>query len=174
MYASLGHNHDSQYAALSHNHDDRYYQKAEVDTLVAQSGTAPDLSNYYTQTETDALLLNKAAANHNHNHLYVTPAALTASIQDRVDYNSLGMILNGYEQTDSNLLRFASLDMNILAINRFSGGSTVETLVPTYDIYSAGITGITSQLAAMEARLASVETLAQQTAVSFALHSQHG
>ena len=84
------------------------------------------------------------------------------------------MILNGYEQTDSNLLRFASLDMNILAVNHYSGGSTIETLVPTYDIHISTVATLNSLIAALDQRLTSVETLAQQTAVSFALHSQHG
>ena len=44
---------DSLYASLGHHHDDRYYKKSEVDSLVANAGTAPDLSAYYTKLETD-------------------------------------------------------------------------------------------------------------------------
>ena len=65
--------------------------------------------------------------------------------------------------------------MDILTVrHKDTGGQNVDTMVPTYDIYSASLAGFTTQIAALEARLASVETLATQTAVSLALHSQHG
>ena len=105
-----------------------YYTKQEVDTLV---GTAPDLSDYYTRAETDGLLLDKAAANHNHNHLYVTPSTLTTQLSDKVDYNSLGLLLNGYEQIDSSILRYVSGDSDWHTLRYYSGGSNVDFKVPT-------------------------------------------
>ena len=98
---------------------------------MANAGTTVDLSDYYTRSETDSLLLGKAAANHNHNHLYVTPATLTAQIADRVDYNSLGLVLNGYEQIDSNIIRWVSSDANYHTLRRYSGGQNVDFEVPT-------------------------------------------
>ena len=101
----------SLYASLSHNHDERYYQKSEtysqteVDALVA-AGTAPDLSNYYDKQAIDLLLLTKAPASHSHD--FVTGSTLNTLLADKVDYNSLGLILNGYEQIDSNIIRWVS------------------------------------------------------------------
>ena len=105
-----------------------YYTKQEVDNLV---GTAPDLSDYYTRAETDTLLHGKAAANHNHNHLYVTPATLTQQIADRVDYNSLGLILNGFEAIDSKIVRHVSSDADWHTLRYYSGGANVDFKVPT-------------------------------------------
>ena len=38
--AASGHNHDSAYAALSHNHDGRYYTESEVDTKLAEKAAS--------------------------------------------------------------------------------------------------------------------------------------
>ena len=100
-----------------------------VANAVTDAGT--DLSAYYTKSETDGLLLGKAAANHNHNHLYVTPATLTTQLADKVDYNSLGLLLNGYEQIDSNIIRWVSSDANYHTLRRYSGGQNVDFEVPT-------------------------------------------
>jgi len=64
LYAALSHNHDGVYAEVDHDHDDQYYTETETDALLTGKADAVHTHDdqYYTETETDALLTGKADA----------------------------------------------------------------------------------------------------------------
>ena len=108
-----------------------HYTKNEIDSLLSNT---PTLTNYYTKIETDTLLANQAPANHQHSH-YVTSSNLNTiisnSLADRVDYNSLGLVLQGYEQIDSKILRHVSSDANYHTLRYYANNANVDIQVPT-------------------------------------------
>ena len=167
----------SLYAALSHAHDDRYYQKAQVDSIVANAGTG-DLSAYYTRAETDGLLLAKAAAIHQHTQ-YVTDAALGTLLAEKVDYQSMSAYVNGgFEQIDSNILRFHSISQDIysediLKFKYYANNADQYIDLPSMAYVNTTllslqgtINGMQTTIDALQTQLTSVQTLASQTAVS--------
>jgi hypothetical protein len=124
-YAALGHNHDSSYAALAHNHNTLYYPRVDVDNLIGQRATQVFVNN---------ALAGKADVAHQHSN-YVDSAALATALLPLVDYNSLGMVLNGYEQQDPNLLRFVQFDgLGHMQVRHYANGANVDTWLPTKSI----------------------------------------
>ena len=148
FYAGLNHNHDTQYAALGHHHDDRYYTKTQTDAQNA---------NQYTTGEVDGLLAGRAVANHNHDSRYVTQASLSGQIASLVDVGGLANVLDDYDVVDHILLRHVSTDMLIFTVrHKDIHGQTVDTMVPTYDIYSASLANLNYSITALDQRLTSV------------------
>ena len=124
-YAPLSHHHDSNYAPLSHNHNNLYYPRVDVDNLIGQRAT---------QIYVDNALAGKAPVAHQHNN-YVDSAALTTALLPLVTYTSLGQVLNGYEQIDSNILRFVQFDaLGHMQVRFFQNGANVDTWIPTKSI----------------------------------------
>jgi hypothetical protein len=105
------------------------YTKSEIDALGHVTDAALAQS-HYTRAETDGLLLTKAPASHTHSQ-YVTDAALGVLLSDKVDWNSLGLTLNGYEQVDANLVRFVSATNDYVTLSYYSGGQTVTMELAT-------------------------------------------
>ena len=140
LYAALNHNHDDRYAFLNHNHDDRYYLKnetytqAEVQNLISTTTNNVDLSNYYDKAEVDSLLLAKAPASHDHSNSYVTASTLNSLLADKVDYNSLSLTLQGFESTDSNIIRFVSQTQDWITLRYYSQGQNVDFDIPTRSV----------------------------------------
>jgi hypothetical protein len=139
LYATVGHNHDTSYATLAHNHDSDYAALAHHH----DSDYAPLVHHH-----------NYAAANHSHSQ-YVTSTSLATQIAGFVDYNSLGLLLNGYEQTDAAIVRHVSSTADWHTLRYYSNGQNQDFDVPT------------------RAHFLSVKTLATQTAASYSLHSAH-
>jgi hypothetical protein len=162
LYAALGHDHSTQYAALSHHHDDRFYQKAEVDTMVANAGTG-DLSNYYDAGQVDTLLLGKAPAIHQHTQ-YVTDTALNTLLAQKVDYNSMSAYVSGgFEQIDSNILRFHSISQDIysediLKILFYADGSDQIIDLPSMAYVSTTLLGLLGTLNGMQTTIGQLES----------------
>lgn len=124
-YAPLSHHHDSNYAPLSHHHDSSYYPRVDVDNLIGQRAS---------QVFVDNALAGKANLAHQHNN-YVDSGALATALLPLVDFNSLGMVLNGYEQQDSNLLRFVQFDgLGHIQVRHYANGANVDTWLPTKSI----------------------------------------
>ena len=48
VYSPVGHNHDGVYSAVGHNHDSRYYTKTETDGQLLQKADAADVSDIVT------------------------------------------------------------------------------------------------------------------------------
>ena len=100
-----GHTH-SEYAATSHNHDDRYYTESEVDNALAQKAAA-------SHTHTPASI-GAAAASHNHNGTYYTETevdallaqkASTSALNSKVDaVSGKGLSTNDFTTTDKTKL----------------------------------------------------------------------
>jgi hypothetical protein len=123
-YAPLSHHHDSDYAPLSHNHNTLYYERVHVDNLIGQRAS---------QVFVDNAIAGRAPMIHQHN--YVEPAALATALLPLVTYTSLGQVLNGYEQIDSNILRFVQFDgLGHMQIRFFQNGANVDTWIPTKSI----------------------------------------
>jgi len=125
--AALLHHHDSSYAPLSHNHDTLYYSRVEVDIMVGQRAA---------QTFVDAAIAGRAPINHNHDSSYVSPSSLATALLPYVDYTSLGMVLNGYEQTSNSILRFVQFDGlgHMQVRHQDSSGANVNSWLPMKSI----------------------------------------
>jgi hypothetical protein len=48
-----------------------------------------------------------------------------------VDYNSLGMVLNGYEIVDNSIMRIVSSTSNCVTLQYYSGGNAVQVELAT-------------------------------------------
>ena len=96
-----------------------------MQNLISTTTNNVDLSNYYDKAEVDSLLLQKAPAGHDHSNDYVTASTLNSLLADKVDYNSLGLTLQGYETVDSNIVRFVSQTQDWITLRYYSQGQNV-------------------------------------------------
>ena len=128
-YSLLSHHHDTAYSAIGHNHD-----------LVYAA-----INHAHNYAAHDHAHNNYAAINHNHdsvyaaaNHVhpyapathshseYVSATNLGLLLDEKVDYNSLGMILNsGYEQIDANIARVVSVTTDQVVIKYYANNEEV-------------------------------------------------
>ena len=120
--------------------------------MVANAGTAPDLSNYYDAGAVDTLLLGRAPASHEHTQ-YVTDAALGTLLAQKVDYQSMSAYVSGgFEQIDSNIIRHVSTTSEYHTLRYYSGGQNVDFELPT------------------RAHFDTIKTMCLQNAVNIATH----
>ncbi|MBM4388111.1 MAG: hypothetical protein FJ088_10265, partial [Deltaproteobacteria bacterium] len=107
-YAPFTHDHNSLYyqkgemdtllagkAAVVHNHDESYYSKSAVDGFLTGKSDTGHIHDdiYFTETEVGALLSGKSDTGHDHNSFYYTETEINAMLLGKSDvghdHNSL-------------------------------------------------------------------------------------
>ena len=110
----------SKYVTQSHlttNH----HTKVGVEILIGQGAA---------QTYVDNALAGKAPVAHVHSQ-YVDSAALATSLLPYPTYTDVGLLLGGYEQVDSNIMRFVSATSDYVTLEYYSGGQSVQVELTT-------------------------------------------
>ena len=87
-----------------------------------------------SQVFVDNAIAGRAPMIHQHNQ-YVESAALATALLPLVTYTSLGNVLQGFEQVDSNILRFVQTDgLGHIQVRYYANGANVDTWLPTKSI----------------------------------------
>ena len=139
-------NHVHNYAAHDHNHDDRYSMLNHVHPY--------------------------APATHSHSE-YVSAINLGILLDEKVDYNSLGMILNsGYEQIDANLARIVSVTTDEVVLKYYANNEEVMLEFYSKQYVDSALLNIENQFSSIGMQLLTMAGQITQLQLNDLIHEQ--
>ena len=139
-------NHVHNYAPSNHNHDDRYSMLNHVHPY--------------------------APATHSHSE-YVSAINLGILLDEKVDYNSLGMILNsGYEQIDANLARIVSVTTDEVVLKYYANNEEVMLEFYSKQYVDSALLNIENQFNTVAMQLLTMAGQITQLQLNDLIHEQ--